>query len=110
MSKPLICIESPWAGLGGGEKAKKYLRACIRDVLARDEIPWASHVMLAWTDALMDSDLEQREEGIACNKEMALRTDLIVFYIDYGMSPGMLRIKTFAAMRGLKTTTRTIYS
>jgi len=58
----LTVIESPWAGLGAGEKAKKYLRNCIRDALARNEIPWASHAMLAWTEALYETDVEQRAD------------------------------------------------
>lgn len=110
MSKPLICLESPWAGLGGGEKAKKYLRACIRDALARNEIPWASHAMLAHTDALDDTDIEQREEGMQVNRAMALRCDLVVFYVDFGMSPGMSKLKIFAISCGLKTIKRTVYS
>lgn len=106
----LTVIESPWAGLGAGEKAKTYLRACIRDSLARNEIPWASHAMLAWTDALYESDEEQRAEGINVNKLMILKADLVAFYVDKGMSHGMQLAHRWCIMHGKPFVKRTLYS
>lgn len=106
----LVVIESPWAGLGAGEKAKKYLRACIRDSLARDELPWASHAMLAWTEALYETDDEQRAEGIEVNKRMVLRADLIAVYTDHGISAGMAVAIRYARMHGKKVAERRIYT
>ena len=65
--------------------------------------------MLAWTEALYESDEEQREEGITVNKKMILRADIVAFYIDFGMSSGMTRAFTWASMHGKKTVRRTIY-
>lgn len=87
--KRLAVIESPWVGLGGADRAKNYLRACIRDSLFREEIPWASHAMLAWTEALYETDEDQRAEGLEVNKEMMAKADIVAFYLDHGMSPGM---------------------
>jgi hypothetical protein len=106
----LVVIESPWAGLGAGEKAKKYLRACIRDALARNEIPWASHAMLAWTEALYETDEEQRSEGINVNKLMILKADLVAFYVDKGMSAGMHLAQRWCVMHGKKFEKRTLYA
>ena len=74
MSK-LVVVESPWAGLDAGDKAKHYLRQCLRDSIARGEIPWASHAMFAWTEALYEGDEEQRAEGMLLNKKMILNFD-----------------------------------
>jgi hypothetical protein len=105
----LVAIETPWAGLDAGEKAKKYLRNCIRDSLARNEIPWASHAMLAWTDALYETDEEQRLEGINVNKRMILRVDLVAVYSDHGISKGMQQAITWARMNGKRVESRRIY-
>jgi hypothetical protein len=105
----LVVIESPWAGLGAGERAKKYLRNCIRDSLARNELPWASHGMLAWTEALYESDPEQRAEGINVNKRMILRADLIAVYLDHGVSKGMQTAITWARMHGKKVESRRLF-
>jgi len=106
----LVVIESPWAGLDAGTKAKKYLKGCIRDVLARNEIPWASHAMLAWTEALYESDEEQRAEGILVNKSMILRADLVALYVDHGISKGMEAAKLWSAMHGIPMEKRTLYT
>lgn len=109
MIPPLVIIESPWAGLGAGERAAHYLRQCIRDVLARGEIPWASHAMLAHTRALYEEDAEQRLEGLEINKAMIQHyAHLIAFYTDHGLSPGMLMAKRWAVMHGKKIEERKI--
>lgn len=108
--RPLVVIESPWAGLGAGERAADYLRQCIRDALARGEIPWASHGMLAATRALYEEDEDQRAEGLEVNRSMILHhADLIVFYTDHGMSAGMRMARQWAGMHGKKIEERKIY-
>lgn len=106
----LVVVESPWAGLGCGQKAQQYLRNCIRDSLARNELPWASHAMLAWTEALYESDLEQREEGLQVGREMMMKADLVAFYIDHGLSPGMAHAKHYCMLHRRKIEQRTLYS
>lgn len=110
MTPPLVVIESPWAGLGAGERAANYLRQCIRDSLARGEIPWASHAMLAATRALYEEDEDQRHEGLEVNKAFILHyATLVVFYTDHGMSPGMALARRWAGIHGKTTEERTIY-
>ena len=106
----IVAIESPWAGLDAGTKAKRYLRNCIRDSLVRGEIPWASHAMLAWTEALYEMEEEQREEGMEVNKQMIQKVDLVAFYVDFGMSKGMERAWLWAGYMGKKREKRTIYA
>jgi len=108
--RPLVVIESPWAGLGAGEKAQAYLRACLRDSLSRGEIPWASHAMLANTRALYEEDEDQREEGLEVNREMIrCYGTLVVLYADYGISPGMKMAQRWAIMQGKPVEVRKIY-
>jgi hypothetical protein len=105
----LVIIESPWAGLGAGEKAKSYLRNCIRDCLVRSEIPWASHAMLALTEALYEADEEQRAEGLIVAKRMILRADKVAFYVDHGMSRGMTEALAWCKVHGKTRENRRIY-
>jgi hypothetical protein len=109
MSSLFVVLETPWAGLGAGDKAKSYVRNCIRDCIARGEIPWASHVMFAWTDALYETDEEQRAEGIELNKQMLLRADKVVAYTDHGISKGMQIAITFAKIHGKNVEKRFLY-
>lgn len=105
----LVVIESPWAGLDAGPQAKHYLKQCIRDSIARGELPWASHAMFAWTEALYEGDEEQRAEGLILNKKMILRADMIAIYTDKGKSAGMKDAETWAKMHGKNVEYRTIY-
>ncbi len=96
----LVGIETPWKGLdGGGERALDYLRNALRDSLARGELPWASHCMLAMSRALYDEDIDQREEGLLVNQNFILHyASKVVFYTDHGMSEGMLRARTWCGL------------
>ena len=60
----LVIIESPYKGKNWEdlERNKRYLRACIRDCINRDESPYASHRLL--TDALDDTNPIERAVGI----------------------------------------------
>lgn len=106
----LIALESPWAGLGAGEKAAEYLRNCIRDAIANGEIPWASHAMLAHTRALYEEDEEQRAEGIEiCKNFIKHHADYVVAYVDHGISSGMKEAIRWARMHGKEVKFRRIY-
>lgn len=81
--RPVI-IESPYAG--DIERNIIYLRRCIRDSIFRcGESPMASHRM--FTDAL--SEETERALGIEAGYAWWKAAEMIVFYDDYGMSPGM---------------------
>lgn len=110
MPRPLVAIESPWAGLGAGERALEYLRACIRDSLSREELPWASHGLLAHTRALYEEDPDQREEGLETNRQfIRYHCSFVALYVDHGISPGMLMARRWAVMHGKRTEERRIY-
>lgn len=117
--KSLVIVESPWAGLGANQvdernllqsKAAIYLRKCIRDSLARGEIPWASHAMFALSRSLYEEDADQRMEGIEIGKR-AIKdlASKVVFYVDHGISPGMQQARTWAIMNGVEIEMRKIY-
>lgn len=106
----LVVLESPWAGLDAGPRAEAYLRNCLRDSLARDEIPWASHAMLALTRALYEEDPEQRAEGIeVCKKMIKDHAMKVVVYADHGISSGMRQAIVWARMHGKPVEVRKIF-
>ena len=80
-----VIIESPYAG--DIEANKAYLQRCIRDSLFRGEAPFASHQM--YTDALDDSDPDQRRQGMLAGLRWLWCADAVVVYGDRGISPGM---------------------
>lgn len=84
-----VILESPFAGDRARNKA--YLQLCIRDCILRKETPYASHQML--TEALDDSDPEQRAVGIEAGWSMRAVIKRAVFYLDFGWSGGMLAAK-----------------
>jgi hypothetical protein len=85
------------------EKYDRYLEACIFDSLKRGEAPFASHGF--YTRWLKDSEPAEREAGMACGRAWAENADVIVFYVDYGMSPGMLEMleQMLSALRTTNT-------
>ena len=87
-----VMIESPFASSGSKTAGiyRKYLEACIFDSLERGEAPFASHGF--YTQWLRDSDPTEREKGMACGKVWVETANIIAFYVDYGMSPGMIKM------------------
>lgn len=81
-----VILESPYAGDVARNLA--YAHDCVRDCLRRGESPYASHIML--TTATDDTVAEQRQAGIAAGLEWSGRADAVVFYVDHGLSPGMV--------------------
>lgn len=79
-------IESPYAG--DVETNKGYLIACIRHSLYAGEAPFASHLM--YTTALCDDIPEERKLGIEAGFEWHSVAEKIVFYVDLGISRGMM--------------------
>lgn len=85
--KTLVIIESPYAG--DIEENVTYARAAMRDSLRRGEAPIASHLLYTQPGILRDEMPEERKLGIEAGFEWWRKADLIAFYIDRGMSPGM---------------------
>jgi len=101
-----VVIESPYAG--AVEANLEYLQECIRDSLSRGEAPFASHQM--YTDALDDRVPEQRKLGINAGFIWWVEAELIVFYLDHGMSDGMAAAKLRCTKTGIPFEERYLYS
>jgi hypothetical protein len=93
----LVVIESPYGTNPDGSPASPeiierntlYLCACIDDCLRRDEAPFASHGMYTLRGILDDSDLEERRRGMLAGWAWQERADLVVCYVDLGITSGM---------------------
>jgi hypothetical protein len=84
-NKPLVIIESPFAG--EVERNKTYARRCVLDSLKLGEIPFASH--LIYTQVLDDTIPEERKIGMDAGWEVIRYSEYSVVYLDYGISRGM---------------------
>lgn len=82
-----VVIESPYKG-GLGEHLQ-YLRRAIRACIDRGYSPYASHLMLAFSEVLDDGIPEQREAGIEAGFAFSGIVDRVIFFMDYGASEGM---------------------
>lgn len=91
--KPIVIIESPYAGKTEAEIARnvEYARACMRDSLQRGECPYASHLLYTQPGVLRDEVPADRELGITAGFEFKRVADIIAVYTDLGISPGMMR-------------------
>lgn len=103
-----VVIESSYAGQV--ERNREYLQRCILHCLANGETPYASHQML--TDALSDSDPQQRAEGIRAGLEMSkaiIRSGgRVAFFVDYGWSDGMIAAREEYESEGIRYQVRRI--
>lgn len=96
MSPPQpVILESPYGSDDPGIIARnvRYLRACMRDSLLRDEAPYASHGLYTQPGVLRDDVHKEREMGIeagfAWRFVMGVRKTVV--YQDLGTTRGMTR-------------------
>lgn len=94
-----VIVESPFAG--DIETNLRYVRACMRDCLLRDEAPYASHALYTQPGVLRDDVPGERAYGIAAGFEWRQSAQLTVFYTDHGWSRGMLQGKEDCIAKGL---------
>ncbi len=108
---PRTIIESPYAGDTEEEvkRNKEYALRAMRDSIERGEAPFASHVLYAMTGLLDDSIPEQRYSGINMGYNWLIAADQVVFYVDYGMSPGMERAWDVAVDHGIQCSYRKLF-
>lgn len=97
MNKPLVIIESPFAG--DVEANIAYARKCVADSLAMNEAPLASHLLLP--QLLDDSDPAQRTLGIEAGLAWYRVADKCVVYMDRGYSKGMAQGQLRALQEGV---------
>ena len=84
-----VVIESPFAGKV--EENLLYLRRCLADCFSRNEAPFASHGLYTQMGVLDDLDPEQRALGIAAGFLWGQAAEARVFYVDKGVTDGMLK-------------------
>jgi hypothetical protein len=108
--KPRVVIESPLRAdtPEGYERNRQYARACMRDSFNRGEAPFASHLMYDQPGILDDTLPEERELGIQAGLEWGQVATIRVFYLDLGMSSGMLLGKAAAVELGQLIVSRTL--
>jgi hypothetical protein len=87
MSKPIVIIESPFAG--DVERNVAYAQAAMRDCLLRGEAPYASHLLYTQPGVLDDSLAWERDLGIQAGFSFRALAQKTVVYRDLGMSRGM---------------------
>ncbi len=84
-----VMIESPFEG--GTEREAdniKYAKLCMADALRRDEAPYLSHLL--YPRLLDDTVPDQRMLGLTAGHAIAARMEAWVFYLDRGVTVGML--------------------
>lgn len=85
-----VIVESPYAG--NIEMNEAYAEFCLHDCIANyNETPFASHLLYTRKNVLRDNMPKERELGIKAGfywREVAEKT---VFYIDLGMTEGMVK-------------------
>jgi hypothetical protein len=91
-----VIIESPFAG--DIQTNLKYVRQACTDCINRGEVPFASHMF--FPQFLDDNDPKQRQLGIEMGYDFWEKADLVVFYTDFGISPGMEKALAKAFLEG----------
>ena len=86
MTPRLVIIESPYAG--DIKRNTAYARRALLDSLRRGEYPIASHLL--YPQVLDEAKAHERQMGIDAGLAWREVADAAVFYVDLGMSPGML--------------------
>lgn len=83
-----------------------YLWRCLKDSLDRGEEPLASHAL--YPQILDDTVATERKRGIEAGYKWMEVADAVIFYTDYGWSPGMKKAKKHATKLGKFVASRTI--
>lgn len=93
-----VVLESPYGGNIDANVA--YARRCVMDCLRRGESPLASHLLFTQPGILDDGIAGERQMGIEAGLAWHQVADCIVFYMDLGMSSGMLAAEIHANYSG----------
>ena len=93
-----VVIESPFAG--SVEKNVEYAKRAVIDSLCKGEAPIASHLLLAAHGICNDDIPYERAMGIDAGLAWHSVCDVIAFYVDLGMSPGMEAAQKHAVENG----------
>ena len=82
-----VIVESPYAG--DVDANVTYARRALRDCLARNEAPIASHLLYTQPGVLDDDVTRERELGIEAGLVWGEQAEATVVYADRGFSRGM---------------------
>lgn len=104
----LVSVESPYRAesLEGLVKNLEYASSCIKHSIMQGEAPFASHTF--YTTYLDDSSPPQRALGMRLGDSWRLKCDLLAFYTDLGMSPGMVHALELARYHNIPVEFRTL--
>ncbi len=105
-----VLLESPYGNDDPAEVQANidYARRCVRDSVLRGEAPIASHLLFTQPGVLDDKVPEERALGIEAGLAWLSAADLMVLYVDRGMSPGMNEAMKVAQRSGLDTELRSL--
>ena len=78
MTKPIVIIESPFAGFV--KRNKIYARLALRDSLIRGEAPFASHLLYTQDGVLDDRLQDERALGIVAGLRFSDVCDFVAVY------------------------------
>jgi len=108
--KPLVIIESPFAGATKRDRNANiaYARKCVADSLARGEAPIASHLLYTQPWILNDDIPSERALGIEAGLEWYRVAEKCVVYADRGWSTGMYAALVRAEKCGVPVEVRRI--
>lgn len=103
-----VVLESPYAASSQGtvEEHTTYAQRAMHDSLMRGEAPLASHLL--YTQVLDDQSPAERHLGISAGHAWVRYAEVLVVYVDYGISPGMMKAIELAWDMNIPTEQRTI--
>ena len=106
-----VIVESPYGNADPQVVAEneRYARACLHDCLIRGESPYASHLLLTQEGVLNDQDPDERELGMSAGWAWREVADVVVVYLDRGVSSGMQRAIKDAIAEGRMIERRWLY-
>lgn len=110
MSKPLVIIESPFAGVTEATRNDNiaYARRAVADSVHRGEAPIASHLLFTQPGILDDDVPGERAMGIEAGLAWYRVADKCVVYADMGISRGMVAGMDKATWFGMPVEVRKI--
>lgn len=85
-----VVVESPYQHYTFAHPDPRYIeyaKAAMAHSLSKGEAPFLSHLL--YTQVMSEYMGMDREWGITANLTVIKKADIVAFYVDYGMSPGM---------------------
>lgn len=86
---PVVVVLTPYSGLGKRLRTDYLRRALAHAMMERDEVPVASHQLLAESDVLTARRPTDYDVGLAAQCALINVAERVVAYVDHGISAGM---------------------